>query len=92
VSYPQIVDRIVRFGSALGAFLADIALFAGTLAVVWGGITWLGYAADRMLGTDPHGSVIPGQSGPFAMIGLIAGFVASLYAVNWVTTRAHRKR
>ena len=86
------VDRFVRSVVAFGRFLGDIALFGGTIAVLWGGLTWLGAAIDRILGTGPEGSVIPGTSGPFAMLGLISGCVASVYAIPWVVKRAHRKR
>lgn len=86
------VDALGRLLVALGRFFADIALFGGTILVLWVGLTWLGHQVDLMLGTAPRGSIIVGQAGPFAFLGLIAGCITSLYAIPWVVRRAHRRR
>lgn len=85
------VDALRRAISELGRFLADIGIFAGTILVVWGGVTWLGYALDKMFGTAPRVSLVAGQSGPFAMLGVIAGMLLSLYAANWVAGKRRRR-
>jgi hypothetical protein len=88
----QSISDLVRFASELARFLGDIALFAGAIVVCWGGMTWVGIGIDRVLGTAPSGNVLRGQAGPFAMIGLVSGCFCSLYAINWIMSRAHRKR
>jgi hypothetical protein len=85
------IEAISRGAVELGRFLADIGIFAGTIVVVWGGCTWLGYALDRMFGTAPRVSVVMGQSGPFAMLGVISGMILSLFAANWVSNRRRRR-
>ena len=92
MSTRQSISRLTRLVSAVGRFLADMALFAGTILVLWGGMTWLGVAVDRALGTAPGRNAIIGQAGPFAMLGLVTGCIASLYALNWIVTRVRRDR
>lgn len=86
------IDRFVDSVVALGRFLGDIALFAGTILVLWGGLTWLGNVVDHVFGLAPRGSIIVGQAGPFAFLGLVSGCIASLYAIPWVVKRAHGRR
>lgn len=85
------LDAIAAAAVELGRFLADIGIFAGTILVVWGGLTWVGYALDRLFGTAPRVSVVMGQSGPFAMLGVISGMILSLFAANWVSNRRRRR-
>lgn len=85
------LDSLARTLTELGRFLVDIAIFTGTILVVWGGVTWLGYALDRLFDTAPHASMVVGQSGPFAMLGVISGMLLSLYAANWVGNRRRRR-
>jgi len=80
-----------RAAAELGRFLVDVGLFVLTIVVVWGGITWLGYELDRFFGTAPRVSIVVGQSGPFAMLGVISGMLLSLYAANWVAVRRRRR-
>lgn len=86
------LDALGRFLLALGRLLVDLAVFGVTIAAVGGGATWLGYSVDSILGTAPRDAGVVGQSGPFAMLGLICGFAGSLFAVNWLVGREQRRR
>jgi hypothetical protein len=92
VAIRQRIAALGRLATAFGRVLADIALVGGTVAVLWGGFTWLGASIDEILGTNPQGRILVGQAGPFAMLGLVSGCISTPYVITWVVARVHRNR
>lgn len=84
------VDQLSRATVELGRALLDVLVFVGTIAVVCGGLTGLGFALDHLFGTVPRVTLVAGQSGPFALLGIASGMLLSLYAANWVSKRRKR--